>query len=306
MSAPATARRQAVIVGNLTIDDIVHPDGATSMAQPGGNAIFATLGARLWCDDVGVVMRYGPDLPAQVLATLAELGVALAGARAVSAPTPRAWLLYEDDGSRRFIPRSPEDRNGDAVVRPDDVPDEWLLTEPAPVVHIAPMRLSAAAALVGGVRTKAPAATIIFDPHEDAVVDRDGTLAVARRVDVFAPSRDELRELVGYDDPARALDELRAAGVATVIAKLGAQGALIGDAAGQRVVPARATTVADPTGAGDTFCGAMAGAIAAGFSVRDAAVRASVTASWSIETSGSLALASMDIDSARLRLSTRQ
>ena len=74
-------------------------------------------------------------------------------------------------------------------------------------------------------------------------------------MDVFAPSRDELAELVGFDAPHRALDRLRQAGAPAVVAKLGARGALLADG----LVPAPPVRQVDPTGAGDTFCGALAG-----------------------------------------------
>ena len=293
--------RRVVVIGNLTIDDVVQADGTTSMAQPGGNAIFACLGARLWNPCVGVVMRRGPDLPAEVLTTLQKLHVDLDGVRAVEAPTSRAWLLYEQDGSRRFISRSPDDSRGDAVVRADDVPSQWLLTPQSPVVHIAPMRLSAAAELVESIRRQAFGAVLVWDPHETAVADRAGVLDVARHVDVFAPSRAELTELVGYDDPRCAVDELHGAGVASVVAKLGADGCLVRVNDGIHAVPAYPTKAVDPTGAGDTFCGALAGAIAARYDLLEAVQRANATASWSLETSGSLALASLDSEAAQQR-----
>ena len=73
------------------------------------------------------------------------------------------------------------------------------------------MPLAAAAAIVRSVRDRASGAAITLDTHEDW---RRGpeVLEVARLVDVFVPSREELAELVGYDDPSRAAIELTGAG----------------------------------------------------------------------------------------------
>ena len=38
------AEHDVIVVGNLTVDDIVHPNGETTMASPGGNTIYAATG----------------------------------------------------------------------------------------------------------------------------------------------------------------------------------------------------------------------------------------------------------------------
>jgi uncharacterized protein (TIGR00725 family) len=280
-----TAGRRVVVIGNLTIDDVVRPDGSTTMAQPGGNAVYAALGARLWAAEVGLVTRRGPDLPPEVLGTLGRLGIDLAGVVATTSPTNRAWLLYEDDGSRRFVDRTTPDEET-RWVRPQDIPLDWLTADPPPVVHVAPMPYAVAVALVEHVRRTAPLSTIVVDPHETW----DGDLSeLAGAVDVFAPSRDEL----GAGDIEAAADALLALGFPAVVVKLGPEGALIADADGLRRLPPAPASPVDVTGAGDTFCGALAGALGAGFSLTGGVVRAAHTAAWSIERDGSLSLASM-------------
>ena len=62
--------------------------------------------------------------------------------------------------------------------------------------------------------------------------------------------------LPGYDDPSRGAAELTAAGVPCVVVKLGAEGALVARPGAAHVpVAAYPATAADPTGAGDSFCG---------------------------------------------------
>jgi hypothetical protein len=45
---PGPAEHDVIVVGNLTVDDIVHPHGETTMASPGGNTIHAATGALIW------------------------------------------------------------------------------------------------------------------------------------------------------------------------------------------------------------------------------------------------------------------
>ena len=70
---------------------------------------------------------------------------------------------------------------------------------------------------------------VTLDTHEDWSSDRDALLDVARLVDVFLPSREELVAMLGYDNPERACDELVASGVPAVVVKCGAQGAVLDD-----------------------------------------------------------------------------
>lgn len=284
---------RVVIIGNLTIDDVVRPDGRTTMGQPGGNVVYAALGARLWHPTVGVVTRAGADLPPDILGTLVRLGINLDGVVPTTSATSRAWLLYEPDGSRRFVDRSTPDQDS-RWVQPSDIPLSWLTAEPPPVVHVAPMPFAAACALVEHVRKTSPGATILVDPHEswDAELGE-----LAHQVDVFAPSRDEL----GAHAVKEGAEALLALGFPAVVVKLGEEGALLADADGVRLVPAAPASPVDVTGAGDTFCGALAGALGAGLSLTEAVARATRTAAWSIEQYGSLALASMTAAEAQAR-----
>ncbi|BEP14207.1 hypothetical protein acdb102_25180 [Acidothermaceae bacterium B102] len=295
-----TVSRRVVVIGNLTVDDVVRPDGSTAMAQPGGNAIYAALGARLWSDRVCLVTRRGPGLPADIVPSLVRLGVDTAGVVETTSPTSRAWLVYEEDGSRRFLDRSVPDEATRWVV-PADIPLAWL-TDGSPVVHIAPMPLEVARTLVDFITEVSPDATVVVDPHESWPGDEPALAGLASGVDVFAPSRDELATLMGSSDVEAGAEGLRSLGFGSVVVKLGAEGALVVDASGPVQVPASLAQVVDVTGAGDTFCGALAGALATGLSLHDAVLRGVSTAAWSIEKSGSFALASMDTDDAAARL----
>ena len=93
--------------------------------------------------------------------------------------------------------------------------------------------------------------------------DAMGLIDLARRVSAFLPSRDEVLRLWPGDVEAAAV-ALREAGVARVVVKLGADGSIGVDADGLYRMPAVPTTVVDPTGAGDAYCGAFCALIAAG------------------------------------------
>src|SRR2546428_1852371 len=91
---------RVVVIGDLTLDDVVLPDGSTHMASIGGDCLYAALGARLWEPGVGVVTRRGDDFPVAASTGLQKLGICLDGAVDIPGPTIPNWVIYETDGLR--------------------------------------------------------------------------------------------------------------------------------------------------------------------------------------------------------------
>ncbi len=100
-------------------------------------------------------------------------------------------------------------------------------------------------------------------------------------VDVLVVNEGEALRLTGVADPVRPEDpegwanlaaELRDLGPATVVVTLGAEGAVTSSGQGVDVQPAFRVDAVDTTGAGDSFCGALAVALAQGLPL-DQAVR---------------------------------
>ncbi|HYI32235.1 MAG TPA: 1-phosphofructokinase family hexose kinase [Glaciibacter sp.] len=112
------------------------------------------------------------------------------------------------------------------------------------------------------------------------VVDAAGPpldAALAERVFLIKPSRDELAALIGTDRELRAEEQLAAAqeivgdGRANIVAlTLGAAGALIVTAAGALRLPTPDIEVVSAVGAGDAFLGALVLRLAEGRSIEDA------------------------------------
>jgi fructoselysine-6-P-deglycase FrlB-like protein/sugar/nucleoside kinase (ribokinase family) len=298
-------RPRVIIVGNLTIDDIVLPDGSTRMGCLGGNCLYAALSARLWQPRVGVVTRRGEDFPRDLRALLARLQLASEGVVEIAGPTVRNWVIYEADGSRQWVYRTPRERSRAVAVRPEDLPSFWLEGAPAPVVHVAAMPLEAAEAIVEHVRRLAPEARITLDTHEDYVAGyRRRLLALAARVEAFLPSRAELADLVGYDEPLRALEELASLPTPIIVVKMGAEGVLIWDRRREQLAALSPVPgpVVDVTGAGDAFCGGFAAGLSLADDALEAAQRGMVSAAYCIGGFGSLHLAYIESRDAVRRL----
>jgi fructoselysine-6-P-deglycase FrlB-like protein/sugar/nucleoside kinase (ribokinase family) len=302
----ALTNPRVIVVGDLTLDDVVMPDGTTHMASIGGDCLYAALGARLWEPNVGIVTRRGDDFPTDAWRRLQQLGICLDGVVDIPGPTIRNWVIYEADGRRNWIYRTAPSRPVEVAVHPEDLPPSWLSTQPSPVVHVAAMPIDAAERIVEAVRRQAPDAVIMLDTHEDYVRGyRDRLLRLAASIDVFLPSREELMDLVGFDDPPRALRELwPEQGTPLVVAKLGKDGVLLWDKDRSAVVSldAASARIVDVTGAGDAFCGGFVAGLAQGLDPLDAARRGTVSAAFATEGVGSLALSSVTPADAAARL----
>src|SRR5207248_10934255 len=125
------------IIGILTIGDVIQADGSSQMGTLGGNSVHAAAAALTWVGEVGVVARCGADFPAGALSRLREAGADTGGIRPVGGPTVRNWVIYEADGTRNWVYRTPRGRGAEVAPRPDDIPGGWL--DRAPVVHVAAM-----------------------------------------------------------------------------------------------------------------------------------------------------------------------
>ncbi len=277
-----------VVIGQLSIDDVVLSDGLTAMASCGGDATYAALGASLWTQPVGVVAPAGVDFPTEHLAAIAARGLDLAGLRRATGPAIRYWVLYEADGRRTFVQRSPESAFADMAPEPTDVPERFW---GARAFHLAAMPLSSVERLIATIRQRAPDAIVTLDTHEDEVAGfQDRIRAILPAVTAFLPSREEVASWFGWDDPERAIVELGGLGQRLTIIKMGANGSLVHDQATGRLarIGLAPGPVVDVTGAGDAFCGSVAAGLALGDPPEEAARRGAAGASLAIGGFGAL------------------
>ena len=142
-------------------------------------------------------------------------------------------------------------------------------------------------------------------------IARAGLLEVMRRVDLFVINEDEARMFTETGNLVTAGWRLMEMGPRHVVVKKGEHGALLfGPDKAFFASPAYPLTeVADPTGAGDSFAGGLAGGLAAaGKTVPDfsdlarGVVRGSVLASFTCEAFGVTRLAAVTLEEAASRM----
>jgi 2-dehydro-3-deoxygluconokinase len=108
--------------------------------------------------------------------------------------------------------------------------------------------------------------------------------------DIFLPSIDDVTALNGLSDPDAVIDWGHASGAATVVLKLGREGAIASQRGGMRErIAARTVDAVDATGAGDCFSGNLLARLAHGDTLVDAARYANAAASLAVQGWGAVA-----------------
>ncbi len=106
--------------------------------------------------------------------------------------------------------------------------------------------------------------------------------------DVFLPSLEDMQVLTGLSQPGDIVRWGHDHGAATVVLKLGGEGALVSDGHERQHVAARRVTVRDATGAGDCFCGNLLARLAKGDDIFRAAHYANAAAALSVQGFGAV------------------
>lgn len=293
---------RCICVGNMTIDDLVFYDGTSKMGVLGGDGVYAAIGASFWEAEVLLSAVAGPDYPVSQLPRSFDIDISMVITK--DRPSLRNWGLYERDGSRQFVFRSPKAQWHDYTPLPGDLPPQLLR---GAFVHVAPVPWELQINLVKHARLSG-ARFISIDPAYqflDDISERElGRLV--EHADAFLPSRQEVRAIYPGLNPNEALHRLvdTYQNLKVIIIKLGEDGAIGFDRARNQkfVVPAYRTLAVDPTGAGDSFCGGFIAGYALTEDPNMAVFHGAVSASFVVETEGTLGLSGISRLTAQERL----
>ena len=270
-----------VVVGSANLDIVVpvphHPvTGETVMGGdhalvPGGKGANQAVAAARQGAKVAIVGRVGADdAGATLRISLEEAGVLTTHLTTDDeAPSGIALIGVDDDGDNAIVV-SP---GANARVTAADVAAATGAVAGAEVVLLqleVPVEAVTAAA-------DTATGTVILNPAPAPIEPESLPVKLLDRIDVLVPNTIELAQLTGID-PSGNASELAAAarslGVDTVVVTRGSAGGLIVTGEDVMVVPAPTITPVDTTGAGDSFCGALAAALAGGKSILEATERA--------------------------------
>lgn len=279
--------RGVTVLGSLNLDlilNVLHlPRAGETMhslsleRQPGGKganqaAACAALGrpprmiGAVGADDAGAFMR----------STLLERGVDVSAVRVLDGvATGQAYIHVAADGENTITLHG----GANQQLGEPELNALRVALSGANVLLLQleiPLRVNVQAAELA----RAAGVTVILDPAP-AVENLPADLLAS--VDILTPNEHEAQTLTGEADAQAAAWKLLALGVQNVILKRGSRGALLLNAQGAKEFQAPAVKVISTVGAGDTFNGALAAALARGealaratdFAVKAASLRVS-------------------------------
>lgn len=288
-------------IGEMTLDDVVIEDVLADWKQPGGGALYSSVGARLWTDS-GICSVVGNDYPVTLLDQMAASGIDTSAVQVTDAyKSLGLWLLYESSGARHQI----EKNAGGTFQQLDSVrPNIAALAQKPAGIHLAPQSSDGHAKALREIASDDVIVTL--DLMVERFIDTAPyqNLSFFDRVDAFLPSAAEVLAVWGHSDILRLHNQLLSVGYkGFLLVKRGAAGVEISVEGHVVMVPAAPADVLDVTGAGDAFCGGfLAGLLLTGDPIQ-AAAHGVVSASFVVETRGAMsALAALDSERAKFRL----
>jgi len=289
-----------VVGGTIAIDHVKTPT-AEAENLLGGSAAYAALAASYFTGPVHLVGIVGCDFPEPHLEMLEKHGVTLDGVER-SAGESFSWSgEYHENMNDRTTHRV-------AV----NVLETWQVKVPAapaasPIVVLANMSPDNQLQMLD--QCAAPGRFVVADTMDLWInIASERLHEVLRRIDLFVINEGEARDFAGTSNLILAGQRLLAKGPRHVVIKLGEFGAMLFSANGSDIWTLSESTffrcaafplseVADPTGAGDSFLGGLAGYLASlgktafGFEdLRQAVVQGSVVASFTCEAFSTLRL----------------
>lgn len=246
-----------LIAGTVAIDNIHLADGTRHENLLGGSATFASIAASFTAP-VHLVAIVGDDFPDEHRTVFADRGIDTAGLEIVPGGKTFRWTgeYHEDMNSRETL-----ETHINVVSRfAPDLPA--TVREGSPVAVLANM---APADQLKVLDQLARPRFVVADSMDLWInIARDDLDALLRRLDLFVINDGEARQFAETNNLITAGHRLRELGPANVVIKKGEHGALV--FGHDRFFSTGAYPlheVIDPTGAGDTFLGGIAGWLAA-------------------------------------------
>ncbi len=278
-----------LVVGSVAFDTL-HIGGKEHRRVLGGSATYASLAASHFAP-VQLVGVVGRDFPDSAIQMLRSHKVDLAGLEVVDGETFHWECRYADDLSSRETIRT--DLNVFASFSPK-IPQSFRNAQYVMLGNIDPV-------LQMQVLDQIEKPKLVIADTMNLWIDikRAELGQLLRRVDMLVVNDEEARQLSKVTNLVKAAGILQEMGPRTVIIKKGEHGAMLFDGEELFCLPALPLhDVVDPTGAGDTFAGALLGYLAgkdaqSGAALRRAVVCGSVVASYCVAGVGPSRLATV-------------
>ena len=295
-----------LMVGSIAYDSVSSPAGKVEDAL-GGSAVYAGIASRfhanyLNLDKIGLVGVVGKDFLESDIEMLENQGLDLSGLEIAEGKTFRWEGSYHGDMGVAETHDTHLNVFGDFNPK---VPESS--TEPTVLfcANLVPALQAQVLKQAHGTRL-----SMLDSMNLWIEIARDDLLSVMKSVDLIIINDGEVKMLADDDNLVRAAKKLISMiDCNSLVVKKGEHGVIAFHQGDMIALPAYPTElVVDPTGCGDSFAGTIAAYLASGSGdvsrdeLREALVRATVTASFTLESFGTSGLLSLDNDAFTERL----
>ena len=272
-----------LVVGSVAFDNVITPYGSQDGIL-GGAASYCSFAASYFTQPrmVGVI---GNDFGEEYVERLRNRGIDLEGLQKDETGPTFFWMgKYHENFNRRdtldiqlnvfekFLPNLPESYMDSSFVLLGNI-------HPSLQMHV-----------LDQLKENSFVLADTIDLWIET--ERDALLELIKKVSLFVINDTEAEELTGENNIILAGKKLRELGPETVIIKKGEHGAILFHQDGSFAIPAYPVTeLRDPTGAGDSFAGALIGRLASqnrtDFSaIKEAILYGTCVASLTVESFG--------------------
>jgi sugar/nucleoside kinase (ribokinase family) len=244
-----------LVTGSIGIDTVKTPYGISENCL-GGSAAYFAMAASFFCP-VRLVGAVGSDCPFDLTKVFADRDVDLSGLEIRQYSKTFRWTgSYFEDMDERKTERLELNVLAEA---PPKVPATFRNSEYVFLANTAP---SLQHELLEQVENPVFVAADTMDCWITKQLDDLKTLL--KRVDCLVINEDEARMLAGEQNLIKAAEDILRLGPSSIVVKKGGSGSITCNAYAEMFIlpgyPAK--NVKDPTGAGDSFAGAMLGYVA--------------------------------------------
>jgi sugar/nucleoside kinase (ribokinase family) len=313
-----TETKEAFIVaGKLAYDYIISEAGILSENLLGGNGIFAALGLSAYVSPVRLISRRGMDFPQEWLALLEKRGIDISSIQLLARPHDfKGVMKYRSDGSRKKV-TAIDEKIADIKLQKyvnyrmswgETLEDFYQFTyfpDPyscrtedilaAPGVLICSAKAVQQGEWIQRIRKINPQLNLVMDSPIEGEHGRipENFFSILTGVDCFLPSEVEMKTLFPDLPLKTAMKMIAQKGPQGVIVKQGVKGALLYERLTDTFwqIPPFSVEGADPTGAGDSFCGGFMAGWSVAKDLKEGVIWGNAVASVTVSTSGGEELA---------------
>ena len=290
-----------LITGTVAFDEIETPHGSSGKII-GGAGTYIGIASSLLTNNLAIVSIIGEDFPEKEIKFLKERGI-------------NTDMIEKVTGGKTFYWKGKYHEN---MINRDTITTELNVLEKFnPVLN--PEFSSSEIVLLGNLHPAVQNAVInqSTNPNRFIIMDTmnfwmdntlDELLSVIKKVNLVIINDEEAQQLTGEKNIFNAGEKILKMGPEKVIIKKGEHGSIYLDAQNKYMLPAfPVEKLVDPTGAGDSFAGGIAGLLCTknkiGFEeIKEAMIYGTLTASFCVESFGVEGLKKLDKETLNNRL----